>query len=562
MRYRSYLAAAMFVAASLAASAAPAPVVKSTAGPPVVFQFAPGEKLLDDVKKIVRIVAGDDLAKMVDDQIKNKLGEKGFAGLDMKKPIAGYVYLPNKALKGPEDFKEVYGILAIPVTGEEEFKDFVSRMSPSNDPLVFKPVESNKGLYSIETRNGDHDEFPVRARFHDGHLYIGINAKDELLDSKVLLPAKTLAKADESAMMLVRIFTDRYPEELLKQQTELGELNDKVQQLGGFSVLAASILKSYTAMSNRLAGQMKDAEESGFRLVFEEKAAEIAVESYAIPKKGTAYAKELAAMKPSENRFASLFTDKLAAGALFQLPIAAPEMRDIFGKLIEAGQKGKDEAPEFVRPVIDELLKGVGRTVKGESIDFALGVNGPDKDGKFTVFGAVTFDDATGLEKAFKTAVKNEEFKEKIGHEIKFDVEKIEGVNIHRRTGTGQEEGADVMKSIFGTQDVNLALGPKGIYIAMGSEWKAAMTSALTAKPAPAKVFDLAVNPKRLGDLIKAGNEGAGTIAAGILGTDDRRLSAFSVSYEGGPMLKARMAMNLKLIPKAAVGAATVFLGR
>ena len=88
------------------------------------------------------------------------------------------------------------------------------------------------------------------------------------------------------------------------------------------------------------------------------------------------------------------------------------------------------------------------------------------------------------------------------------------------------------------------------------------MKAALTAKPAPSKVFDLAVNPKRLGELIKAGNEGAGTIAAGLLGTDDRRLSAFSVSYEGGPMLKARMAMNLKLIPKASVAAVTLFMGR
>lgn len=160
MRYRSFLAAAILVASSLVSPAAPAPVVKGTAGPPVVFQLATGEKLLDDVKKIVRTVAGDDLANTLDDQIKGKLGEKGFAGLDMKKPVAGYVYLPNKALKGPEDYKEIYGVLAIPVSGEEEFKDFVARLSPPNDPLAFKPVEGNKGLYSIESKDGEQEGVP------------------------------------------------------------------------------------------------------------------------------------------------------------------------------------------------------------------------------------------------------------------------------------------------------------------------------------------------------------------------------------------------------------------
>ncbi len=562
MRTRMILSAALLVGLALGASAAPAPVIKSAGGPPVILQIAPGQKLLENVKKIVGIVAGEGFGGLIDGQIQGKLGEKGFAGLDMTKPIVGYLYLPNKALKGPDDFKEIYGFIAIPVTGENEFKDFVSRLGPPDDPLNFKPIEGNKGLYALETNGGDHDAIPVRARFHDGHLYVGLNAKDELLDAKNLLPAKNLTKPGETGLVLARIFTDRFPEAIAQQQAEqFEELEQQIPNLGAWSGIAGNILKSYSALAKKSSAQLKDTEETGFRLAFDEKAAEIAIESYAMPKKGTDYAKELAAMKPTANRFASLISDTTAAGGLLQLPIATPELKDILGKLVEAGQKGKEDAPEHMRPVIDELLKGLGRTIKGDSIDFALAVNGPNKEGKFTMVAAVNFDDASGLEKAIKVMAKNKEFKEKIGHEIKFDVDKVEGINVHSRQMDTQEQAAEIFAVIFGTKDVHYAFGPKGIYIVIGMDWKDALKSALAAKAGPSKVLDLVANPKRLGDLIKAGNEQAGGVAAQLLGSEDKRVTVMGLTYEGGEMLKSRMSISLKIIPKAAIGFFTLRMG-
>jgi hypothetical protein len=559
MRTRILFSAALLLGLALGASAAPAPVIKSTGGPPVIFQLAPGQQLLDAVKKIVGIVAGDGFAGIIDGQIQGKLGEKGFAGLDMTKPIVGYLYLPDKALKGPDEFKEIYGFVAIPVSGENEFKDFVARLGPANDPLNFKPIEGNKGLYALEANGGDHDEIPVRARFHDGHLYIGFNAKDELLDPKNLLAAKTLARTGETGLFLARIFTDRFPEALVKQQTEqLEELEAQVQNLGAWSEIAGNILKSYTALAKKSTAQMKDTEETGFRLVFDEKAAEIAIESYALPKKGTDYAKELAEMKPTANRFASLISDTTAAGGLFQLPIAAPEVKDILGKLVQAGQKGKDDAPEYVRPVIDELLKGLGRTLKGDSIDFALAVNGPNKDGKFTMVGAINFDDASGLEKALKAAAKHADAPEKFKDEVKFDVDDVEGLKVHRIV---LKDDAEPVKAIFGPDGLSFAMGPKSLVMAMGPDWKDGLKAALAAKAGPSKVFELVASPKRLGDLIKAGNEQAGTVAAELLGSDEKRVTVLGVTYEGGTMLKSRMSISLKVIPKVAVGWLTLRMG-
>ncbi|MBL8863955.1 MAG: hypothetical protein JNK93_00180 [Planctomycetia bacterium] len=559
MRTRILLSAALLVGLALGASAAPAPVIKSTGGPPVILQIAPGQKLLENVKKIVGIVAGEGFSGLIDGQIQGKLGEKGFAGLDMTKPIVGYLYLPNKALKGPDDFKEIYGFVAIPVTGENEFKDFVSRLGPPDDPLNFKPIEGNKGLYALETNGGDHDEIPVRARFHDGYLYVGFNAKDELLDAKNLIPAKNLIKPGETGLVLARIFTDRFPEAIAQQQSEqFEELEQQIPNLGAWSGIAGNILKSYSALAKKSSAQLKDTEETGFRLAFDEKAAEIAIESYAMPKKGTDYAKELAAIKPTANRFASLISDTTAAGGLLQLPIATPELKDILGKLVEAGQKGKEDAPEHMRPVIDELLKGLGRTIKGDSIDYALAVNGPNKEGKFTMVAAVNFDDASGLEKALKAAAKHADAPEKFKDEVKFDVDEVEGLKVHRVI---MKDDAEPVKAIFGPSGLSFVMGPKSIVVAMGPDWKDSLKAALAAKAGPSKVLDLVANPKRLGELITAGNEQAGGVAAQLLGSEDKRVTVLGLTYEGGEMLKSRFSISLKIIPKAAIGFFTLRMG-
>lgn len=554
MRSRFLLATALVLGLSLVGGAAPAPAGGKNNGPPIVFQLAPAEKLLADVRSMVKIVGGDAVVGMMDDAIKNKLGEKGWAGLDTKKPIAGYVILPNKALKGPEDYKDLSGVVAVPVTTENDFKEFFNRSEFAN-PVKFHPVKGNDGLFAVypgDEEQADHP--PVRCRFHNGYAYIGINAKDQQLDATALVPVADLVKADDPGLFLIRFLVDRYPEEALKQSTEqIDETIAKVKQgfPGGTGATLAPIVEGYTALMKRMAATMKDTQESGFRLAFDEKSAEVAFESYAVPKKNTAYAKELADTKPIPHRFAALVTDKTPAALLLQLPTGSVEFKDMVQKALDAGQKAKDDAPPPAQPIIEELLKGLGRTIKGDSIDFALAVNA-GKDGHYTAVGGVSFEDATGLEKVLKEAYKDAP--QPVKDMIKLDAEKIEGVNVHRITPPDADE---TTKNIFGSTDVLVAFGPKGVYAAMGSGASDALKAALTAKPTAAKVLDLVVNPKQLGDLVKTGNEGIGAIAKGILGTTDQRMSAFSISYEGGSSMKVRTALNLKIIPKAAMGAFT-----
>ncbi|QEL14199.1 hypothetical protein [Limnoglobus roseus] len=545
MRPRLLLAALLVFALPVFGRAAPAPAGGKSNGPPIVFQVAPVDKFLADVRGIVRTVGGDGIVQMMDGAITNKFGEKGWAGIDTKKPVTGYIFLPNKALKGVEDFKEIYGVVAIPVTSEDEFKGFFRRLSPPDDPVTFKPVEGKKGLYALE--NKTEDTIQMRVRFHEGYAYVGVNAKDDQLDATALVSAADLVKANDPGLVLIRFITDRYPEELVKQQSQqIDEMVAKLkEQAGGGVGWIGGILESYAAMTKRMSTVMKETEESGFRLAYDEKAAEVAIETYAVPKKGSAYALELADMKSGTNRFAALVTDKTPAAVLLQLPTSSPEFRDMLSKAIDAGQKAKDNAPPPAQPILEELLKGLGRTVKADSLDFAVAVN-PGKDGHYTGVAAISFDDATGLEKVLKEAYKDAP--QDVKDTVKLDVDKIEGVNVHRISPPDSDEKA---KKLFGSTDIFVAFGPKGVYAAIGIDANAAIKAALTAKPAPAKVVDVVVNPKLLGDMAGTVDENAGKMVAQVLGGTDKRLSAFSISYEGGASMKMRTALNLNVIPKA-----------
>jgi hypothetical protein len=122
-------------------------------------------------------------------------------------------------------------------------------------------------------------------------------------------------------------------------------------------------------------------------------------------------------------------------------------------------------------------------------------------------------------------------------------------VNIHRITPP-DDEGSEAAKKVFGKADVYFAFGPKGIYAAAGPDAVAAIKAALAAKPAPAKEFDLIVNPKRLGQLVAAASENAGGMVKAVLGEEDQAVSALYLTGGGGDALTFRFGINLKIVGK------------
>ena len=71
----------------VAAAALLAPMTAVAADPPVTFQTQPAGRILDDARTIAKMVGGDKAATEFNDGLKEKLGEKGFSGLDLERRV-------------------------------------------------------------------------------------------------------------------------------------------------------------------------------------------------------------------------------------------------------------------------------------------------------------------------------------------------------------------------------------------------------------------------------------------------------------------------------------------
>ncbi|HVK17241.1 MAG TPA: hypothetical protein VM533_09855 [Fimbriiglobus sp.] len=539
-------------AAALAFGAAPAVAqADKTSGPAVTAQLAPLGKALTDVKAIVRTVAGDGAVKQMEEAIKEGLGEKGFDGVDLLRPAAGYVNLDK--VETFEDPKNITGVLLVPITDEKAFVEFLKRVK-----LDVEPVEGKAGLYRIDPRDGESAPFPVRMRFADRYAHIGFNVKDDALAADKLVPAAKLVNPAERGLFAYTTYYSRLPKELIDQafkQTEQAAEQIKQAPLPpGAAEPLAEAVKSVMKMNEQM---YREGDVAVVRLVYEQATEEVVYETTLKAKPGTALAKEVAARKAVTHRFAGLIGDATAAALLAQLPTFTPEVRDAITGALEAARKSAaQEVPQEYQAAADEALAGLARSVKSGEFDLGAALIGPDKDGTFTVVAGVSFDDPAKLEKELRAL--HAKAPEEVRKQIKLDAAKAGDVSVHQ-IEAGPMLPPEAQK-VFGEKaSVCVAFAPKAIHVAFGPAAVESIQAAVAAKPGPAKALDLVVNPARVQKLAAAVDPQAGEQAARALGTDDKKVSAFSISVEGGDELRVRVAVALKVIPRAIVQGTMAF---
>lgn len=547
---------------------------KGAAGPPLILQTASVDTLLRTAKSIAKTVggptAGDMLVQQIDAAIQETLGEKGFAGIDTKKPILAYMYIPDNANLfamepggeiSDENLKLLKAAILIPAASEDAFRDFVDRLFKEyrvdGSSVALTKIEGEDGLWKIDNPK-DPAPVPIRARFIEGYMHIGINLTNEEMAPSNLPKPETLVNPKETGLVVLRAITERYPASLMKNAMEqidssIKQLKEQIpegQQLG----FAEKALTAYVSMSRRYADQlMKESREGGYRLVYDEKTGTAAYEVYLIPKPGTSLAKDIADRKPTTNTFAGMITQETAAAVTLQMPLFAQEIRDILFDLTEEGRKQVDDnVPPPAVPVVDELLQGLGRTVKSGDFDILAALQGPDKEGHYTLIAGIAYDDAPKLEAALKKAAKDAP--KEVTDVIEFDAAKVGDVNVH--IITPPQPPPPPADDIFGANTIYVAFAPKGIYVAFGTQALPTLKAALTAKPKEAHAFDIAANPKRMRPLLDMiAGEQAGKMLEQTIGADDQLLSMQHVSIAGGSELTIRIGFNLRVLAPAIMGA-------
>jgi len=513
--------------------------------PPIVFQAHPLGRVLDELRMTADIIGGEKAVKAVNKGLKEIFGDKGLDGLDLGRPIVGYVVLAPK----PED---ITAVIALPVTGEKEFLDLCERANRQKPKLA----EKEKDVYELPPLD---PRYKALMRFKDGYAYIAYGAKPAPhLDPRSLVPMAKIYDPAERGIIAGRVYFDRIPLPVKLAAPVLFEEVKKTVfgtiRLNREEWLTKAITPEMEKLVTRYAKLAGGADVLAARLFIDPAAGNIVVEATLNGKPDSELSKLIAAWKQTPNKFAALLNaPDTVAGFKVRAPLFEEEIRAATVAVLEAAEKEETRtARDVEKAVMGELFKGLARTVKTGEFDAAVAVRGPDKNGWYTGVGAVAFEDPAGLEKEFKTFVQKDappDFREN----VKWDADKAGNVNIH----TWKIKGGGFLDftKVFGGEDctVAFAFAPHGVFGAIGPDAVNTLKDALAVKPAPAPVLEAVANPARLAKLIHkiAGENRPDPEIDDILGNEDKLRTALSITLEGGKELKGTITVNLRLIPRA-----------
>ncbi|MBP3958648.1 hypothetical protein J8F10_25660 [Gemmata sp. G18] len=538
MRYALVLTAAALVA--------PVALPADPPAPPITFQTQPANRVLDDLRAAADLIGGEKAVKALNDSIKDRFGEKGFNGLDLTRPVVGYVTLAPK----PED---ITAVIAFPVTNEKDFLALCERFNSG------KPEDLGKGMYQLPPLD---PRYKARMRFSERYAYISYGLKPEpALDAKVLVPANTLYDPADQALFAGKFHFDRLTPEVKLALPKYVEEIKKEFGGGGFgngrgafgigaqeAMIFKPLVEEFEKMVGRYVLLLGGGDTAAVRLNVDVTTADLSVEATLNGKPDSALSKAIAGFKPTGNKFGDLLTPDTVVGFKTRLPFFNDELKAGAVKSLEEGQK-LVPANDSVKAFADEIFKGLIRTVKTGEVDIVGAVRGPDKNGDFSAVVAGAFEDTAALEKEFKKFVE----KDAPGNEqerFKWNAAKAGTTNIHTYKVPGG--GFVEFDKPFGGDKclIAFAFAPKGVFVVVGPDAITVMKDALAVKAAEAPVLDIVVNPARIMKLVEKAGGPPGQVEQ-LIGKEDKLISAMSLAVSGGKELKVRSTINLRMLPKA-----------
>ena len=523
------------------ASAAPVPATNAKYEPPtIVFQARNGQKILDDFRAYLKLNGGgEEIQKKVDGMLKEALGEKGFDGLDLARPMGGYAYLRGK-------FETSHLVLVLPITNEKDALGLLERLHlGAQDSKI-------KGIY--ELTGGPFRDMKGHLRFHDKHAYLSIHgpeieardALDALAVTEKLIPISRLVDDKDTALFAATITGKHFPKELADMAYPLfDEWNGDVDRMqarapNGMPKSAPAFLKEMLGWGRRSYDLLlADGETLSYRMIFDSKSGELDIESTLVPKAKSVLAADLAAIVPSKGRFHQLVTKDAVGGGWLTLPGGIPKgVLATFGNLIGewlpmAG--GSSGLPAEFGPVFVSIGTAFQKSITAGEVDLGAALFGPTKAGHYTAVAALGLDDPATFVKIILALAKD--LPKDFATAIKLNAYKIGDVPVHTVTLDNLLPG-DVLKLFGDKPALNVAVGNKGLFLAVGPNAEAELKRAMALKPAAATAFDVVANLAKGMELIKAGGGNLRGIES--LPLPDRLMSYYGYDVRGGKNLAMR----------------------
>lgn len=452
--------------------------------PTAVLRLKPLDGLIDDLKYLVKQTQREQVGKQVEGILKGLTGPNGLEGVDTKKPIGIYASLNAKL-----DQSEV--MLLVPVADEKDFLTFLEN-------LDFKVEKGKDGLHTLSVENVP---FPILFRFAHGYAYGTLKfAAGTTVPEAGKLPKPEDVLGKEGGLVSLTANLDRMPEQIRKLAVsaaalQLGNMKDEAQpnETEAQKELRGAMLDELSVLARQL---IEEGGPVSLQIDVDQKNHDLSLSFTTAGKPDSALAKNIAAVSKSKG-LAALVGKESAMGGALNVALPASVIKQLAPVVDEGFKKGLEALDENTRKLVEPLVKALDGTAKAGSLDIAVDLRGPNKNGKYAFVAGLGVKDGDKIEEALKKVIGElpEEAKKPFG----LDADKAEGVAIHRVEQKNPDENT---RELLGDGPMYFAVRKDAVLIALGEDALPALKAALATKPTESGPAQLEVSLARIASVI------------------------------------------------------------
>lgn len=483
------------------------------------------ESVVSDIKYILKFSNKENEG----DNLENLVPVLATTGIDLKKPIGGYVQLAEKPADSPV-------VLVIPMEDENTLFNFLGTVG-------IRPAKGQDGTYSLGTLNLPVD-FDFYIRMAHKHLYLTIKNRENLDLKRIVLPEKLFAGMKKSYLDLqvdFRSIPQSFRDYALLTIAEKVEAEKEKLMPGEKGPDRKIRLALLDYASSFITMLVNDASTLGADFVIDTKKDQFGTVLQFQGKPGSKLAEKLRQMEGAPSRFASL-AEKAPASAIVNLSLP----KEICDGLLEVFDKsGKDAVKqknnEGERKLTQQIIDALRPTVKEGRIHLGLMTQGPDNQGLFSLVAGMEVKDGEKIEKALQDL--HQFIPLPIRVLVQLEPKKVEGQSVHRMVlPVTKAKEQDLLGEKL---KVHVALKNDVLWVTGEPEGDSQLKAVLAAKEGKAPALQIKGSVAHLARFLEEPErKGAHQTWEG----DPRETDRFELLLAGGDQLQLSLTFHAKIL--------------
>ncbi len=421
-----------------------------------VVTIASYERLMGDVAFIGKLAGNPDLDKNIEGAIQLFTQGQGLNGLDKKRPLA--VTLTT-------DGQQFQLMLLVPVT---DLKQLLESLAG----LIGEAADAGDGAFELNV-------FGQRVFVKETGGWAFVAQSPDAFANLPADPLKTLGGLDKSYDLAARIYVQNVPDlyrSLFVDQLRKGVEQGMTRQEGESDEDYAARKKVVEAQTELLTKIVNEIEQLTIGAAFDTKAKTAHLDFSAVAVPGSDSAKTMSHLKNTTSEFSGFLVSDAAAS----LNITLKTSKDTGGQIAEGLQTFRaqamqhvdaqgslnDDSKKLAKEMVKEIFDAIQSTLESGRIDAGATLNLSDK--AMTLVAGAYVAEPKNLEEALK------KFAKLMANEpdfpgIKFNAAEYKGIHFHT-TSIPVPQKEDISKVLGERLDVAVGIGPKSVYLALGTD--------------------------------------------------------------------------------------------